>query len=250
MTGKLHERAILVTGASSGIGRAIAVACAAAGARVGVGFGQGRDRADAVVAAIAGVGGHAQAFGFDVTSPAEVERGVAAFTSWSGRLDGLVLAAGIATSGLLATMAPEDLARVVATNTTGPLLCARAALPRMLAQRSGVILSVGSVATSRPARGQAAYVASKASVEALTRAIAVEYGRKGVRAICLRPGPVDTPMLEAAESMGHDEIVARVPLRRVAAPHEIAAMAVVLLGDDASYVDGAVFDVDGGYAAS
>src|SRR5204862_5391917 len=138
----------------------------------------------------------------------------------------------------------------VLANVLGPLACARAVLPSMLAQKKGVILFIGSVAASRPVRGQAAYATTKSSVEALTRAIAVEYGRKGIRALCLRPGAVATDMLEATRTMAEDEIVSRIPVRRIAEPLEIAKVATMLLSLDAAYVNGAVVDVDGGYAVA
>lgn len=247
MTERLAGRRVLVTGASRGIGRAIALACAREGAVVGVGFRQSRGGAEEVAAA---AGARASVVELDVTDAASVDRAVAAFAEAAGGLDALVANAGVAASGLLATADPAALRRVVDANVFGPLACARAALPIMLAQRRGVLLFVGSVAASRPARGQAAYACTKASVEALARAIAVEYGRKGIRAVCIRPGAVDTAMLEAARSMADDEILARIPMRRLGAADEIARVATVLLGDDASYVSGAVVDVDGGYGAA
>jgi 3-oxoacyl-[acyl-carrier protein] reductase len=214
---------VFVMGGSRGIGRAIATECERRGHRVTI-----ASRATC-----------------DVTSYPDVERTLTAF----GELDALVVSAGTATSSLLAIADPADLRRVVETNTLGPLHCARAALPIMLQQRRGLILFIGSVATSRPARGQAGYAASKSGVEALTRAIAVEYGRKGIRALCLRPGAVDTDMLKATRALADDELTARIPLRRIASAEEIARTAATLLGDDASYMNGAMIDVDGGYAA-
>ena len=152
-------------------------------------------------------------------------------------------------SGLLATAEPADLRRLVEANVLGPLHCARAALPIMMRQRGGLLLFIGSVAASRPARGQAAYATSKVAVESLTRAIAVEYGRKGIRAICIRPGAVDTGLLRSTRAIAEAEVLARIPLARIAPADEIARTIVALLGADASYVNGAVLDVDGGYAA-
>lgn len=215
---------VFVMGGSRGIGSAIADECERRGHRVGIG---------------------ARTSGCDVTSFADVERALTEF----GQLDVLIVNAGIAVSSLLTTTDPADLRRLVETNTLGPLHCAHAALPIMLQQRSGLLLFIGSVAASRPARGQAAYAASKAGVEALTRAIAVEYGRKGIRALCLRPGAVDTDMMRATRALADDEIAVRIPLRRVATAEEIARTAVALIGEDASYMNGAVIDVDGGYAA-
>jgi len=117
----------------------------------------------------------------------------------------------------------------------------------MMEQRAGVILNVSSVAALRPTRGQAVYAATKGGVEALTRAIAVEYGRKGVRAHAIRPGPIESAMLEAAKAMAEEEILSRVPLRRIGTPEDVAALAVFLLGDGAAFITGSIHTVDGGY---
>src|SRR5262249_48307800 len=117
----------------------------------------------------------------------------------------------------------------------------------MMNERGGVMIFLGSVAASRPSRGQAAYAATKGAVEALTRAIAVEYGRKGIRAVCIRPGAVATDMLEATMHMAEEELLSRIPTRRVADPKEIAKAVTMVASSDAGYVNGAIIDVDGGY---
>lgn len=221
------SKSVFITGASRGIGQAIAAACAERGHRVGTG---------------------SRSNGCDVTNYEQVEAAFSAFAK-DGGLDILVVNAGVAPTGILATADPADLRRAVETNTLGPLHCARAALPIMMAQRQGLIVFIGSVATSRPARGQAAYATSKAGVEALTRSIAVEYGRKGIRALCIRPGAVDTELLRATRALADDEIVNRIPMKRIAPADEIAKAVLMLTSDDASYMNGAVIDVDGGYAA-
>jgi NAD(P)-dependent dehydrogenase (short-subunit alcohol dehydrogenase family) len=235
---------IFVTGASRGIGRAIAAACAAEGAIVGIGWHHAREQAEGLARTI---GERAHAVNVDVSDPKSVHDAIEGFTRTAGGLDALVANAGLHVAGLLATAKDEDLKRLVDTNVLGPLVCAREALPHMLANRGGTILFVGSASASRPARGQAAYATTKGSVEALARAICVEYARKGIRAVCLRPGAVDTDMLAATVAMAEAEVTSRIPARRVAKPEEIASIAVSLLASDASYVNGAVIDADGGY---
>lgn len=260
---RLVGRSIFVTGASRGIGRAIAIACAREGAIVGVGYHRSADAAASVVAEIASSSSKAgpgetttsrgQAFecAVDVSDPASVDRAIGSFAEAAGgKLDAVVANAAALSTGLLATADITALQSMIDTNVLGPIACARTALPLMLAKKRGVLLFVGSIAASRPVRGQAAYAASKGAVEALTRAIAVEYGRKGIRAVCIRPGAVDTDMLAATRAMAEDEVLQRIPMRRVGTPDEIARVAAMLLTDDAAYVNGAVIDVDGGYAAS
>src|SRR5258708_39663214 len=108
----------------------------------------------------------------------------------------------------------------------------------MLRQRGGVILNVSSVGAERPARGQSVYAATKGGIEGLTRAVAVEYGRKGIRCHCIRPGAVDTEMIASTKAVAEDDVLAMIPLRRMATPEEVAAFAVFLLGDAAGYVTG------------
>jgi len=245
---KLAGKRILVTGASSGIGRAIAIACGAQGAIVGVGFHRWREHGEETSNEIERGGGVARLVAIDVADPLGVEGAVTHFATESGGLDALVANAATHVSGLLATADPKALRDLVLTNVLGPIGCARAALPHLMKNKAGVLAFIGSVAASRPVRGQAAYAATKGSVEALTRAMAVEYGRKGIRSVCVRPGAVRTDMLEATRAMAEDEITSRIPLRRIAEPHEIARIVAMLLSDDAAYVNGAIIDVDGGYA--
>ncbi len=246
----LAGRAVAVTGASRGLGRAIAIAAARSGARVGVAYRSSREAAIEVCRAIEAAGGEAIPFAIDVASPDDVRRAVGAIDDAIGGLDGWVSNAAVHVAGPLVTADTDALRRLVDTNVLGPIVCAREVIARMLPRRRGVVVHVGSVAASRPSRGQAAYAATKGSLEALTRAIAVEYGRKGLRAVCVRPGAVDTDMLAATRALAEDEILARIPMRRIARPDEVARAVVFALGDDASYVNGAVIDVDGGYAAS
>lgn len=221
----MSAKSVFVTGAARGLGKAIADALEQRGDRVGRGT---RESAD-------------------VTDFSAVEKALTDFAA--GGLDAVIVNAAIAPAGLLATADPAELRRAVETNVLGPLHCARAALPLMMAQRRGLILFIGSVAASRPARGQAAYATSKSGVETLTRSIAVEYGRKGIRAICVRPGAIDTDLLRATRSLAESEILERIPMKRIAQADEIARAVLMFLGDDASYVNGAVIDIDGGYAA-
>lgn len=243
----LPDRRIVVTGAAGGIGRAIALACAREGAVIGIGHRRSVEAAGALRGEIEALGGRAHLLSMDVTDPLEVTAAATTFANLEGRIDAWVSCAGVCHPGLLATEDDGRIHEQIDVNLLGPIFAARAALPHMLRQRGGVLLFIGSVAASRPARGQAVYAATKGAVESLTRALAVEYAKKGVRALCLVPGAVDTAMLRGTLALAEDEVKSRIPLQRVATAGEVAETAVFLLSDRASYMTGSTVAVDGGY---
>lgn len=238
----LDGKRVIVTGASRGIGRAIALACARSGATVGINFRHSEKDARSIAEEI---GPSAMLLPFDVSDAAAVAQAFEQF----GAIDGLVNNAGVNRPALLATAPDSDIDCMMRTNVLGPIVCSRAAIPRMLAERRGVILNVSSVAAERPSRGQSIYAATKGAIEAFTRAVAVEYGRKGIRCHCIRPGPVDTDMLAATKAVAEEEIMNRIPLRRLVTAEEVAALAVFLLSDQAKAITGSVHPIDGGFVA-
>ncbi|MEA2464843.1 MAG: 3-oxoacyl-[acyl-carrier protein] reductase [Acidobacteriota bacterium] len=243
----LEGKRIVVTGASRGLGRAIAIACAEAGARVGVnvrGDAPIDDALDHAITLRKGI-----VLRFDVRDGEAVRRNIDAFAEECGGIDGLVNNAGVNIAGLLVDVKDEDVGSVFATNIGGTIACTRMVLPHMLRARSGAIVNVSSVAADRPSRGQSIYAASKGAIEAFTRAVAVEYGRKGIRCHCVRPGAIDTEMLAATRALAEEEVLQRIPMRRLGRAEEVARVVVFLLSDAASYVTGAIHPVDGGYGA-
>lgn len=237
----LEGKRIVITGANRGIGRAIAIACLEAGARVGVNMRDAAALDDALRDAIP--------LPFDVRDGEAVRRNIDAFVEQTGGIDGLVNNAGVNIARLLVDVKDEDVGAVFATNIGGTIACTRMALPHMLRARGGVIVNVSSVAAERPSRGQTIYAASKGAIESFTRAVAVEYGRKGIRCHCVRPGAIDTQMLASTRAVAEEEILQRIPMRRVGRVEEVARVVTFLLSDASSYVTGAIHPVDGGFGA-
>jgi 3-oxoacyl-[acyl-carrier protein] reductase len=244
----LAGRSIVITGATGGLGRALAEVCAREGARVAVAYRRDGDAAWELCADLeARHGTAAFAVAMDVTSSASIDRAVAVCMERTGQIDGFVNNAAIVRPGLLVTASDEQIREQLDTDLLGPILCARSVLPHMVRRRAGVLLNISSVAAVAPVRGQAVYAAAKGGLEALTRALAAEYTRKGVRVLCLRPGPIDTPMLAPTAELVGDAVHARAALQRAAQPSEVAELAAFLLSDRASYVAGSCVAIDGGW---
>jgi 3-oxoacyl-[acyl-carrier protein] reductase len=251
MSGSLDGKRVVVTGASRGLGRAMALAFAREGAAVALGFRSRRPEADAVASEVEERFGRRPALvGFDHADAAAVEAGVRRAAAELGGIDVWVNNASENLAGLFVASDADRLRRQIEVALVGPMLCARAAIEVMLRQKKGVLLNVSSVAASRPARGQAAYAAAKGGIEALTRALAVEYAKKGIRVVCLRPGAMDTEMLAATKALAEDEVISRIPARRVATAEEIAEHALFLISDRAAYASGSIVTVDGGYSVA
>jgi 3-oxoacyl-[acyl-carrier protein] reductase len=213
--GSWEGRRVIVTGASRGIGRAIATACVRQGAVVGLNF----NRSEAAARALAQeLGPDAIPLQFDVGDTAAVNAAFTAFAAHAGGLDVLVNNAGIIRPALLVSAIDDDIAAVIRTNLLGTTLAQH--------QRRGVILNVSSVAAERPSRGQTVYAATKGAIEAFSRAVGVEYGRKGIRCECISPGPVDTEMFAATRALAGEGVLEQTPWTRFATPQEIADLAL------------------------
>jgi NAD(P)-dependent dehydrogenase (short-subunit alcohol dehydrogenase family) len=256
MTPRLQDKVALITGAASGIGLATAEVFCREGAAVLLADTQA-ERAEEAAGRLRAAGHRAVAAATDVTRSDDVRRAVEAAVREFGRLDVLFANAGIGYTGELVDTSDEDWDRVMAVNARGVFLSCREAVRQMLAQRpsGGSVVINGSISGLVGIPGQAPYGPSKGAVVEMTRQLAVEYARRGVRVNCVCPGTVDTPVLRRAMEMSPDPqafldmLVAGHPIGRIGRAEEIAAAVAFLASDEASFITGAILSVDGGYTA-
>jgi 3-oxoacyl-[acyl-carrier protein] reductase len=235
----------LVTGASQGIGRATALALSRAGARVAL-AARNAEKLAALETEIAAAGAEALAIPMDIADAEQVKAGFKRAIERFGRLDILVNNAAVTRDGLAVRMKPEDWDAVLRTNLTGAYICAQQALGVMLRQRSGRIINVTSVVAETGNAGQANYVAAKAGLIGLTRALAVEVASRSITVNAVAPGFIVSPMTDPLSDAVKQQLLARIPLGRMGTDAEIAAAIVFLASDEAAYITGAVLDVNGG----
>ena len=245
MGADLSGPAALITGAASGIGRASALAFAAAGASVALVDIDANGLADTAEAARA-LGPRAEVLAADVTSIGQVTAAVGRAVKIFGRLDAAHNNAGVPGPYVpLDEYEEEDFLRVLQVDLVGVWRCMRAEIRHMRAQQSGAIVNTSSMLGAVAMPDNSAYIAAKHGVHGLTRAAALELGGTGVRVNAVAPGVTRTGMTSAVS----DELLARVPLGRIAEPEEIAAAAVWLCSPQASYITGSVLVADGGWLA-
>jgi 3-oxoacyl-[acyl-carrier protein] reductase len=241
----LKDKVALVTGASQGIGRATSLFLADAGARVAV-AARNSEKLSSLVAEIESAAGTALAVSMDVADAAQVKAGFQQLLAKFGRLDILVNNAAITRDTLALRMKLEDWEAVLRTNLTGAHLCMQQALGAMLKQRCGRIINITSVVAETGNAGQANYVASKAGLIGLTRAIAVEVASRSITVNAIAPGFIETPMTEALSQELKDKMRSLIPLGRFGTDREIAAAIAFLASDEAAYITGQVLGVNGG----
>jgi 3-oxoacyl-[acyl-carrier protein] reductase len=242
----LKDKVALVTGASQGIGRDTALALAEAGAKVAVAARNEEKLAALVKEIVALEAGQALAVKMDVADAEQVKAGFKAVLEKLGRLDILVNNAAITRDGLAMRMKADDWDAVIRTNLTGAHLCIQQALPTMMRARAGRIINIASVVAQMGNAGQANYVAAKAGLIGLTKAIAIEIASRNITVNAVAPGFIETPMTDVLPDKVKEELKTRIPLGRMGSARDVASAIVFLASDEACYITGHVLDVNGG----
>ncbi len=241
----LKDKVAVVTGASQGIGRETALALAEAGAKVVV-AARNEEKLAALAGAIAAAGGEAFALKMDVADAEQVKAGFKQVIEKFGRLDILVNNAAVTRDGLAMRMKKDDWDAVLQTNLSGAHLCIQQALPTMMKARAGRIINISSIVAQMGNAGQANYVAAKAGLIGLTKAIAIEIASRGITVNAVAPGFIATPMTDVLPDKVKEELKVRIPLGRMGSARDVASAIVFLASDEAGYITGHVLNVNGG----
>lgn len=242
---RLKDKVAIITGGASGIGLASAHKFLREGARVVV-ADIGGERLEAACAELREAGGEVLGFAVDVTRRPEIDAMVAAVKARWGRIDVLLNNAGVTKDARLVKMSEAQFDQVIGVNLKGVFECTQAVAPTMTAQGSGVVINASSVVGLYGNFGQTNYAATKAGVIGMTKTWARELGPKGVRAVVVCPGFVETRILNTIPVEVLQNMMDRVPLGRLGKPEEIANVYAFLASDEACYINGAVIEVSGG----
>ncbi len=243
---KLAGKVALVTGAARGIGKAIVERLASDGAAVAIGDVANEAAARETLASLEKAGGKGAVRMFDVGDAAQVDAAVADVLSALGRIDILVNNAGITRDNLLMRMSEEDFDAVIRTNLKGTFLLTKAVSRHMVKQRSGRIINMSSVVGMMGNAGQANYSAAKAGIAAFTKSTARELGSRGITVNAIAPGFIQTAMTAGLPEAVQKAFLEQIPLKRFAAPEEVAELAAFLASDAAGYITGQVIGINGG----
>ncbi len=241
----IENKLAVVTGAASGIGKAIAAALAAAGAKVIV-ADIARENGEAAAAEIRAAGGKAEYRALDLTDQASIDAFASAVQNDGGAVDILVNNAGWGRAAPFIEGTPEFWNKMVALNFVGPVALTKALLPAMMQRTGGKIVNIASDAGRVGSMGETVYSGTKGALIAFTKSLSREVARYQISVNCVCPGPTDTPLMSAVPDKLKDALVKAIPFRRLGKPEEVAAAVAFFAGDGASYITGQILSVSGG----
>lgn len=248
---RLKGKSALITGAGGGIGRAAALRFAREGAAVAIADVQ-RMAAEETAQMIRAEGGRSFAVAMDVADSAQVSAGVSSVIEEFSHIDILYNNAAVTSLASTESISDAELDRVFSINIKGMFYCCRAVLPGMITRHFGVIVNNASITGIVGAPGMAAYSTSKGAIITFTRTLALEQAENGIRVNCICPASIDTPMLQASFAAAPDPLLARAnnikrhPLGRLGTPQDVANLALFLASDEASFITGGTYVIDGG----
>lgn len=242
---RVKDKVVIITGGGSGIGKETGILFAKEGAKVVVGDVNEKAGAE-TVELIKNAGGDAIFTKLDVSNREQTRQAIKDTIAEYGRIDVLINNAGIIQDALVVKMTEEQWDKVVNINLKGPFNCIQAVVEQMIAQGGGVILNISSIVALYGNVGQTNYAATKAGLVGMTKTLAKELGKKGIRVNAIAPGFIYTPMTATVPEKILEMMKEKTPLKRLGTPADVANALLFLASDDASFINGAVISVDGG----
>ena len=239
----MDDKKVLITGASRGIGRAMALAVSAAGYRVTAHYNRGKEAAESLEKEIQHNGGDVELIQFDISNREECREKLTKWTADNGAFWGIICNAGVCADNAFPALSENDWDFVLRTNLDGFYNVIHPLVMPICRKRQGRIITVSSLSGIAGNRGQVNYSAAKAGIIGATKALAVELASRSITVNCIAPGIIETEM---TENLQLDKVISSIPMSRIGKPEEVAALAVFLLSESASYITRQVISVNGG----